>query len=91
MILSLKLWLVRRWFPDVFEQARAYQLVSMNIGDLKWWCGREFPILNDASQWLMDSQAAYFADQGRPTPAMAMGISDFREYLRRKHGDLDFG
>lgn len=88
MILSLKLWLVRRWFPDIFEQARAYHLTSMNIGDLKWWCGREFPILNDASQWLMDSQAAYFGELGRPTPAMAMGISDFREYLRRKHGSL---
>lgn len=63
-----------------------------NASDLRDWCAAEFPQIGSAATWLLKSDSVRFMPrdayyeaiaQDRYDEVMAIGISEYREELRR--------
>lgn len=91
-MMRLRRWLAEKLCPGAFRDAERFFWMRSNAGDLRDWCGREFPQIGEAATWLLKSDSVRsmpLADYHEAVAAkkfqsvMVDGISGFRESLRR--------
>lgn len=82
---------VRQWLKRREQEkidAECYRRMVSQVGELHRWCGSEFPIIMDVTNWLLRANLRRRGVDPKPEYVTTDGytyVDTFREYLRDTH------
>lgn len=96
--MSIKRWIARKLYPQVFHDADRYRYVSNCVNNLETWCFGHVPEVSAAASWIKRSERAYFMSDHEYYAAVQAGqhheiledISQLRERLKAMKSGLSY-